>query len=143
MDNSRTEKATINVGIMELAQIDLLVDSLIYNNRSDFIRIAIRNQLETHKNDLEKLYQQSQSVSFESTNNINGGIGIYRINKAYLIEAQNASRKIHIMVMGILLVDKDISPDLFEATVESVKIYGKIQASKSILEVIDKKGLKK
>lgn len=143
MDNSKTEKATINVGIMELAQIDLLVDSMIYTNRSDFIRTAIRNQLETHKTDLEKLYLQSKTNSFESSSHVQGGIGIYRISKAELIESRRKSIRINIMVMGILLIDKDISADLFEVTVESIKIYGRIRASKPVLELIDRKGLKR
>jgi len=141
-DNNRTEKATINVGIMELAQIDLLVDNMIYTNRSDFIRMAIRNQLEAHKADLDKLYHQSQTNSFDNCNNVRGGIGIYRINKSGLLEAQRTGKKLSFMVMGIMVIDKDISVDLFEETVESIKIYGKIQAPKSILELIDKKGLK-
>lgn len=142
MDNNRTEKATINVGIMELAQIDLLVDSMLYTNRSDFIRTAIRNQLETHKADLEKLYHQSKINSFEGSNNVYGGIGLYRVSKAQLLGAQKANKKISYMVMGIMFIDKDISTDLFESTVESIKIYGKIQSSKPILEFIDKSGIK-
>src|SRR3712207_4095871 len=42
-----TEKITINVGLVDLGQIDLLVDEGFYANRTDFIRTAIRRQLET------------------------------------------------------------------------------------------------
>ena len=143
MDNNRTEKATINVGIMELAQIDLLVDNMIYTNRSDFIRMAIRNQLENHKVELEKLYQQSQANTFDSSSQVQGGIGIYRLGKSGLLEAKKTAKKLNFMIMGIMLIDKDISTDLFEETVESIKIYGKIQATKPILELIDKNGLKR
>lgn len=142
MDNNRTEKATINIGIMELAQIDLLVENMIYTNRSDFIRTAIRNQLEMHKVDIEKLYLQTKTNSFEPANQVLGGIGIYRLNKAALLQAKDEAKTLHIMVMGILLIDKDISPELFEATVKSIKIYGKIQAPRPILESINKKGIK-
>jgi len=142
MDNSRTEKVTINIGIMELAQIDLLVDNMIYTNRSDFIRTAIRNQLETHKSDLDILYQQCKTNSFKSANRVTGGIGIYRLKKDDLLNAKNSLTKLDVMVMGILHVDNDISPDLFEETVNSIKIYGKIQASKPVLEVINRKELK-
>jgi len=142
MDNNRTEKATINIGIMELAQIDLLVENMIYTNRSDFIRTAIRNQLEMHKSDIERLYLQTKANSFEPESQVQGGIGIYRLRKAALSDAMKSNKKLHIMVMGILLIDKDISPELFEATVESIKIYGKIQAQKSILELINRKGIK-
>lgn len=143
MDNQKTEKVTINLGIMDLAEIDLLVDSMIYTNRSDFIRIATRNLLETHKNELEKLYQQSQSINFEPTNSIYGGIGIIKLNQRDVLNAYENSKKIHIMVMGILIIDNKISSEQFEATVENIKIYGKIQAPKQITELINKKGLKK
>lgn len=142
MDSSKTEKATINIGIMELAQIDLLVDSMLYTNRSDFIRIAIRDQLEKHRNDLEKLYMQSKAVNFEPHKSVYGGIGIHKINEKDLLDAKSKNKKLHIMSMGLLIFDKKIDPKLFEDTIESIKIYGKIQASKGILDLIEKKNLK-
>src|SRR4028118_417551 len=42
------EKITINMGPVDLGQIDLLVREGFYQNRTDFIRTAIRNQLNTH-----------------------------------------------------------------------------------------------
>ncbi len=49
MDGSKvpdSEKVTINLGFVDLGQIDLLVRDGFYGNRTDFIRTAIRNQLE-------------------------------------------------------------------------------------------------
>ena len=43
----KSEKITINLGLVDLGQIDLLVDEGFYANRTDFIRTAIRRQLET------------------------------------------------------------------------------------------------
>ena len=43
----KSEKITINVGLVDLGQIDLLVDEGFYANRTDFIRTAIRRQLES------------------------------------------------------------------------------------------------
>jgi Arc/MetJ-type ribon-helix-helix transcriptional regulator len=40
-----TEKMTINLGPVDLGQIDLLVQEGFYSNRTDCIRTAIRNQL--------------------------------------------------------------------------------------------------
>ena len=45
---SETEKITINLGLVDLGQIDLLVQEGFYQNRTDFIRTAIRNQLGAH-----------------------------------------------------------------------------------------------
>ena len=41
-----TEKITINLGYVDLGHIDLLVQEGFYSNRTDFIRTAIRNQIE-------------------------------------------------------------------------------------------------
>src|SRR5690349_4913915 len=43
-----TEKITINLGYVDLGHIDLLVEEGFYSNRTDFIRTAIRNQIERH-----------------------------------------------------------------------------------------------
>ena len=43
----KSEKITINIGLVDLGQIDLLVDEGFYANRTDFIRTAIRRQLDS------------------------------------------------------------------------------------------------
>ena len=43
-----TEKITINLGFVDLGHVDLMVQEGFYSNRTDFIRTAIRNQLERH-----------------------------------------------------------------------------------------------
>src|SRR5580692_1460473 len=45
---SDSEKITINLGYVDLGHIDLMVEEGFYSNRTDFIRTAIRNQLERH-----------------------------------------------------------------------------------------------
>ena len=45
---SESEKITINLGYVDLGHIDLLVRDGFYTNRTDFIRTAIRNQVERH-----------------------------------------------------------------------------------------------
>ncbi len=45
---SDSEKITINLGYVDLGHIDLMVQDGFYSNRTDFIRTAIRNQLERH-----------------------------------------------------------------------------------------------
>src|ERR1700752_5353995 len=43
-----TEKITINLGYVDLGQVDLMVQEGFCSNRTDLIRTAIRNQLERH-----------------------------------------------------------------------------------------------
>jgi Arc/MetJ-type ribon-helix-helix transcriptional regulator len=46
---SDTEKITINISAVDLGRVDLLVDEGFYSNRSDFIRTAIRKELDVHR----------------------------------------------------------------------------------------------
>ena len=50
----KTEKITINLGLVDLGQIDLLVQEGFYTNRTDFIRTAIRTQLATRGEALDQ-----------------------------------------------------------------------------------------
>jgi Arc/MetJ-type ribon-helix-helix transcriptional regulator len=43
----------VNLGYVDLGQVDLMVQEGFYSNRTDFIRTAIRNQLERHADDRE------------------------------------------------------------------------------------------
>ena len=140
MDASmKSEKVTINVGVMDLAKIDLLVDSLEYSNRSDFCRIAIRELLEKHNDDFEKLHLQNEKVQFDSKFPVVGGIGIIKLCHEQLKEAMEKSQKVNVMVTGILIVDRNITAELFEATVQNIKVYGKIQAQPDVLAAIKKR----
>lgn len=143
MDTSmKSEKVTINVGTMDLAKIDLLVDSLEYSNRSDFCRIAIRDLLEKHNDEFEKLHSQNEKVQFDSEIPVIGGIGIIKLSREWLAEALEKSQKVNIMVTGILVVDKSITAQLLESAVENIKVYGKVQAPPDIQAIIRKKGKK-
>ena len=140
MDTSmKSEKVTINVGTMDLAKIDLLVDSLEYSNRSDFCRIAIRELLEKHNDDFEKLHSQNMKVQFASKLPVTGGIGIIRLSCEELNTLFQKSQKINVLVTGILIIDKSITPELFEATIQNIKVYGKVYAQPPILAIIKKK----
>ena len=49
-----SEKITINLGYVDLGHVDLLVREGFYSNRTDFIRTAIRNQLDRHADALKR-----------------------------------------------------------------------------------------
>ena len=48
MRTTDSEKITINLGYVDLGQVDLLVCEGFYGNRTDLIRTAIRNLLDRH-----------------------------------------------------------------------------------------------
>ena len=58
-----TEKITINLGYVDLGHVDLMVQEGFYSNRTDFIRTAIRNQLERHADVVKQLHGPKKSGS--------------------------------------------------------------------------------
>ena len=56
------EKITINLGFVDLGQIDLLVAEGFYGNRTDFIRTAIRNHLNTHSDAVKQVVARKMLV---------------------------------------------------------------------------------
>lgn len=138
-ERGKTEKLTVNVSAMDLAKIDLLVESMEYTNRSDFCRIAIREQLNKHKDDFERLHQQSSKASFDTKHPLMGGIGIIRLSESDLQEALQQNRQVNVMVTGMLLLDKSISPQLLDAAVNRIKVFGTIRAQPQLQKIIAQK----
>ncbi len=134
----KTEKIVIDIETTDLEKIDILVENATYANRDNFFEFAIRELLEQHEHDFNNLSAQSKQVSFDKNIITLGGIGVIRITLNELLEAKASSNRVNIMVVGLLILDKRISAELFEKTVEDIKVYGKIQANKTILDVIGK-----
>jgi len=120
-----TEKITINLSVVDLGQIDLLASEGFYTNRTDFIRTAIRNQLATHA-DMVK-----QSVT---RNHILVGVVIY--TREGLEKRRKAGERLAIRVVGMLVISDDISPELAQETIESIKVFGTFRANKAVKKAL-------
>jgi Arc/MetJ-type ribon-helix-helix transcriptional regulator len=118
---SGTEKITINVGFVDLGHIDLLVHEGFYSNRTDFIRMAIRNQLTTHA---ESVKQSIVRHSLE--------LGLRHYSRADLEAVKAAGGKLRIQVVGLATIAEDVTPELALATIESITVLGALQASKAV-----------
>src|SRR5271167_4387544 len=94
-----TEKITINVGFVDLGRIDLLVQEGFYSNRTDFIRTAIRHQLAAHAD-----------VVKESIVRHTLELGLRRYTRADLDAARTAGTKLRIQVVGLAIIDDDVTP---------------------------------
>ena len=116
-----TEKITINLGFVDLGQVDLLVQEGFYSNRTDFIRTAIRNQLDRHA-DVTK-----QSVA---RNNVE--LGLRHFTRADLEQAQAAGQRLDIRVLGLASIADDVSPELARATIGSIQVLGALHASAAL-----------
>jgi Arc/MetJ-type ribon-helix-helix transcriptional regulator len=116
-----TEKITVNLGFVDLGHIDLLVQEGLYSNRTDFIRTAIRNQVERHA-DVTK-----QSVSRKSVE-----LGLRHYSRQDLEAAQAAGEMVHIRVLGLARIADDVTPALARATIASVEVLGALHASPAV-----------
>jgi Arc/MetJ-type ribon-helix-helix transcriptional regulator len=118
---SESEKITINVGYVDLGHVDLLVRDGFYANRSDFIRTAIRNQLERHAD------ATRQSVSRRSLD-----LGLRHYSREELETARAAQRPLDIRVLGLVTIAPDVTPELARAAIASVSVLGTLQASPAV-----------
>ena len=113
-----TEKITVNLGYVDLGHIDLLVQDGFYSNRTDFIRTAIRNQIERHAE------ATRQSVARKSLD-----LGLRHYGRADLEAVRASGRMLDIRVLGLVSIASDVSPELARATIASVSVLGAMQAS--------------
>jgi Arc/MetJ-type ribon-helix-helix transcriptional regulator len=116
-----TEKLTINLGVIDLGQIDLLVGEGFYGNRTDFIRTAIRNQLATHADAVKQTVARRMLT-----------LGLQQFTKADLEAARKAGQKLEIKVLGLAVIASDVTPELARATIASLTVLGALQASAAV-----------
>ena len=116
-----SEKITINLGYVDLGHVDLMVREGFYSNRTDFIRTAIRNQLERHAEVVK------QSVSRQSLD-----LGLRHYSRDDLEAARAAGQMLHIQVLGLASIAPDVTPELARAAIASVAVLGALHASAAV-----------
>ena len=122
---SETEKITVNMNVVDLGKIDLLVQEGLYSNRTDFIRTAIRNQIQTHDFELQ------QSVHRHSF-----GIGVYHFNRRDLEKVKAEGKSLTITAIGLLDLSDDIPPELAAETIEKIRVMGAFRAPEAIKQAL-------
>src|SRR3989454_4558074 len=95
---SDTEKITINLGLVDLGQIDLLVHEGFYSNRTDFIRTAIRNHLATHAEVVRQAVVRKTLV-----------LGLVEVTRADLEAVKESGKQLRIQVLGLARIAPDVS----------------------------------
>ena len=116
-----SEKITINLGYVDLGHIDLMVQDGFYSNRTDFIRTAIRNQLDRHADVVR------QSVARKTLD-----LGLRHYSRADLEAARDSGEMLHINVLGLASIAQDVTADLARATIASVSVLGALHASPAV-----------
>jgi len=116
-----SEKITINLGYVDLGHIDLMVQEGFYSNRTDFIRTAVRNQIERHADVVR------QSVKRTSVD-----LGLRHFGREDLEAARAAGRMLDIRVLGLASIATDVTPELARATIASLVVLGALHASPAV-----------
>ena len=116
-----SEKITINLGYVDLGHVDLLVQDGFYSNRTDFIRTAIRNQIERHAD------AAKQAVARKGLD-----LGLRHFSRQDLEAARAAGQQLDIRVLGLASIAADVPPELARATIASVSVLGALQASAAV-----------
>ena len=115
------EKITINMGFVDLGQIDLLVQEGFYSNRTDFIRTAIRNQLAIHAETVKQTVARKSLV-----------LGLQRYTRRELEAVRAAGQKLQVQALGLVSIADDVSPELAQATIDSIVVLGALRASAQV-----------
>jgi Arc/MetJ-type ribon-helix-helix transcriptional regulator len=118
---AESEKITINLGFVDLGRIDLMVGEGFYSNRTDFIRTAIRNQLERHADVVSKTLARNAL-----------DLGLRHFTRLELEAAVEANQALQIHVLGLASIAQDVSPELARASIASVRVLGAFHASSGV-----------
>lgn len=116
-----SEKITINLGYVDLGHIDLLVQEGFYANRTDFIRTAIRNQVDRHGDAVR------QAVTRKSVD-----LGLRYYTREDLEAARSAGQMLEIRILGLATIAQDVTPELARATIASIAVLGALHASAAV-----------
>jgi Arc/MetJ-type ribon-helix-helix transcriptional regulator len=121
MATSDLEKITINMAPVDLGQVDLLVREGFYQNRTDFIRTAIRNQLSVHAETVRQTVSRKELV-----------YGLQHYDRRSLEAVEAAGEKLEIKVVGLASIADDVPTELALATIESIVVLGAFRARPEI-----------
>ena len=144
-EEPKMEKITINLPPVEIARMDILIEAGYYPNRTEFIRTAIRRTLDVHQDFISKKIDsiisppEGEKIADDISKRV-WGVGVIGLGRDVLESAVAQGEKVSIHVVGMLHVNSDITPDLVEKAVESVKIYGILRASPRVRKALQRIG---
>jgi Arc/MetJ-type ribon-helix-helix transcriptional regulator len=120
-ETEKSEKITINVGLVDLGQIDLLVSEGFFANRTDFIRTAIRRQLDNRSGAVDSTVARRQLT-----------LGSEHLSRRDLEELRDAGQTVELRVLGLATIADDVTPELALATISAVEVLGAFRAPRTV-----------
>jgi len=122
---AETEKITINMSAVDLGRIDLLVDEGFYSNRTDFIRTAIRKELDVHGATVQQNLARRQAL-----------LGVLLHDRRSLEQLAKRGETLDIRVVGAVYLDDDIPPTLAREAIRSLRVHGVLRASPAVKDAL-------
>jgi Arc/MetJ-type ribon-helix-helix transcriptional regulator len=119
-----TEKVCVNLPAAELGKIDVLVAEGLYASRTDVIRSGIRTVLESHDDAVQRVVRSAR-------------IGYQLLLRSELEAASAAGSRLSLFVVGVLRIPAGVSPDLADATIEKIRIFGAVRAPDAVLRRLE------
>lgn len=120
-----SDKVTVNVGLVDLAQVDLLVNEGFYSNRTDFVRTAIRNQLLVHADAIRQTVVRKRYV-----------VGQHRYSRKELEQVVAAGEKLDVHVLGLAVIEDDVPTELASAAIATIQVLGAFIASPAVRQAL-------
>jgi Arc/MetJ-type ribon-helix-helix transcriptional regulator len=117
----KTEKITVNVGLVDLGEIDLLVEEGFFANRTDFIRTAIRRQLQAREDAVQRTVARRSLT-----------LGSEHLTRRDLEALREAGQTIELRVLGLASIADDVPAELALATITSVDVLGAFRAPREV-----------
>ncbi len=119
------EKISLNIAYSELGRIDTLIEAGITTNRTEFIRNAIRKELNKYEDEIETIAPKKYFA-----------VGLVHLSKKDVEAAIENGKKLQIRVIGYLRVSKNIKPEDLDLAVHSCKVYGTISTSIPLKKIL-------
>jgi Arc/MetJ-type ribon-helix-helix transcriptional regulator len=117
----KSEKITVNIGLVDLGQIDLLVSEGFYANRTDFIRTAIRRQIESRSTAVNGTIARRALV-----------LGTQHYSRESLEGLRESGQMVELRVLGLASIANDVPAELALATIAAVEVLGSFRASREV-----------
>ena len=126
---TETEKVSMNLSAVDLGRVDVLVEEGFYSNRSDFLRTAIRNQLNRHSADMDQIKTRKSFA-----------IGVVGYGEKALLRKMEEGTMVDINVIGVLVIEDDVTPELALDTINSLRVRGSFNAPADVQAALAEAG---
>ena len=120
-----SDKVTVNVGLVDLAQVDLLVEEGFYSNRTDLVRAAIRNLLQQHADVIRQTVVRKRYV-----------MGLHRYSLRELEQVVAQGEQLEINVLGLAVIEDDVPVDLATRAIASIQVLGAFVAAPAVRQAL-------